>query len=177
MNGKAFEYLTDNEMILATNGFVKVLMNKTKFGYYLTNKIISNTNPQEIIFVKQNGLKTYLKKMHAVDIFRCPDEAYVMNRNDTIHIKILEKKEQSVDGSVETKLWSAPALKREYELSLGLGITVDYALCVNSFLQAKLTSTHKKYTILAQILQENNITVLYGNEPSYFDTLDKWINS
>ena len=28
----------------------------------------------------------------------------------------VEKKEQKVDGSVETKLWSGASLKREYEL-------------------------------------------------------------
>jgi len=31
-----------------------------------------------------------------------------------VEIKIVEKKEQNVEGSVETKLWSSPSLKREY---------------------------------------------------------------
>ena len=50
-------------------------------------------------------------------------------------IKILEKKEQNVEGSVETKLWSGPSLKREYELVLGNDFKVHYGFCVSEFLK------------------------------------------
>lgn len=180
-NGKAFECLTDNESKLIDNGFIKVFINGSKFGYYLFKNDQSksiNGIPRKIVFVKQNGLKLYLKKIYLMETFRCPDEAYIITNGDgTIHLKILEKKEQSVSGSVETKLWSAPSLKREYELSLDSRFIVSYALCVNSFLQAKINSKHKKYIILDQILQENKITVLYGNDSSYFTTLSDWLNA
>lgn len=90
-------------------------------------------------------------------------------------ISILEKKEQSVEGSVETKLWSGIALKREYELMLGSQFKVSYGFCVNNFLQLKLTSPVKKYVILNTIFAENNIEVLFGDNIDYFDTLDRWI--
>ena len=52
---------------------------------------------------------------------------------DDYLIKILEKKEQNVEGSVIDKLLSGPSFKREYELVLGSGFEVHYAFCVSSF--------------------------------------------
>jgi hypothetical protein len=83
-------------------------------------------------------------------------------------IYILEKKEQHVDGSIKTKLWSGPSLKREYELVLGEYFEVFYGFCVNKFLQNKLISKNPKYTILNIILNENNIKVLFGDDDNYF---------
>ena len=96
--------------------------------------------------------------------------------DDNYDIKILEKKEQHVDGSVETKLWSGPSLKREYELVLGDKFNVYYSFCVNSFLQKKLLSEDKKYIILNKILNENNILVFFGDDNDYFDKINNWAN-
>ncbi len=87
----------------------------------------------------------------------------------------MEKKEQYCDGSVETKLWSGPSLKREYELILGPQFEVHYAYCVSGFLKNKLVSDCKKYTTLSTILQESQIQVLFGDDADYFETLDRWI--
>ena len=109
--GKKFEDKTNNENKLIDDGFIKESYSKTKYGYYLY---------KTIYFTLQNGLKLFIKSKYDIDIFRCPDEAYI--------IKILEKKEQNVEGSVETKLWSSPSLKREYELILGeiLRLNIHY---------------------------------------------------
>jgi hypothetical protein len=131
-----------------------------------------------IVFVLQNGLKMYMKNKYNIYLFRCPDEAYIIEyKSGRIVIKILEKKEQNVEGSVETKLWSGPSLKREYELVLGSEFVVFYGFCVNGFLKTKLTSTHKKYTILNTIFNENDMSVLFGDDENYFETLDTWINN
>jgi CRISPR/Cas system-associated exonuclease Cas4 (RecB family) len=125
----------------------------------------------------QNGLKTFLRKNYGIDdFFRCPDEAYIMELGARRKIKVLEKKEQNVEGSVETKLWGGPALKREYELMLD-GFEVEYAFCVSDFLREKLTSGDKKYSILKTILHESDIQVFYGEDPNYFEDLKTWINS
>jgi hypothetical protein len=131
------------------------------------------------VFAQQFGLKTYVRQKYNIELFRCPDEAYIIkyNNSEKIIIKILEKKEQRVEGSVETKLWSGPSLKREYELMLGDNFEVNYAFCVNDFLKTKLTSTKKKYTTLNTILNENNIKMLFGDDDNYFETLDKWITT
>lgn len=61
-----------------------------------------------------------MKNKYNIELFRYPDEAYLIEYNTGKKvIKILEKKEQKVEGSVETKLWSGSSLKREYELLLG----------------------------------------------------------
>lgn len=138
-------------------------------------------------FVTQSGLKKYMKHLHGKDLFRCPDEAFIfpskkeseleLKNNTKTVVKILEKKEQRVEGSVETKLWSGPSLKREYELILGPEFKVEYAFCVNGYLKEKLVSDKRKYEILRTILDEHNIRVLYGDDPDYFKTLDEWLRS
>jgi len=175
--GKQFEEKTNNEQRLLGEGFTKITLtnnSKKSYGYYLS-KTLEDKN---ITFVLQNGLKTYMKKKYNIEMFRCPDEAYIIEYNTGRKvIKILEKKEQRVDGSVETKLWSGPSLKREYELVLGGMFEVHYGFCVNSFLKKKITSTEKKYTILQTIFNESNIVCLFGDDEDYFETFDLWLHN
>jgi hypothetical protein len=41
----------------------------------------------------------------------------------------------------------------------------------------KLNSVERKYTILKTILQENSISLLYGDDEDYFEKLNLWINN
>ena len=172
--GKKFEEKTNNELILLNNKYEKTHFSKKVNDYYLSKTFDDKT----IIFVAQNGLKTYMKNKFNILLFRCPDEAYIIeyNTGDKV-IKILEKKNQNVEGSVETKLWAGPSLKREYELVLGKDWKVYYGFCISEFLQKKFNSDEKKYTVLNIILNENNIDVLFGDDENYFEILDNWINS
>ena len=176
-HGKKFEYKTDNYIRLLDEGYDKnnlIKKPKKKYDYYLSKNFDNKT----IIFVAQNGLKAYMKMKYDINIFRCPDEAYIIEYNTGRKIiKILEKKEQNVEGSVEIKLWSGPSLKREYELVLGDKFEVCYGFCLNNFFKKKLTSTIDKYTILNIILSENDISVLFGDDEDYFETLDIWLNN
>jgi len=182
--GKKFEDLTNIESTLFKKKFKKININNSKYGYYF----IKNFRDKEIIFTMQNGLKLYMKKYYDINLFRCPDEAYIINyRNENKNksnknninkksiIKILEKKEQNVDGSVETKLWCGPSLKREYEIILEDKFVVNYAFCLSSFLQDKIESSTPKYNILEKILKENFINILYGENKNYFKKLYSWI--
>ena len=172
--GKKFEEKTNNEKRLLENEFIyNKLANTQKKHNYLSKTFEDKT----IIFLLQSNLKKYMKTEYNIQLFRCPDEAYIIKYNNgkTV-IKILEKKEQYVEGSVETKLWSGPSLKREYELVLGEDFQVCYGFCLNNFLKMKLLSSKKKYTILKSILNENNIKVLFGDDENYFETLDTWVN-
>jgi hypothetical protein len=169
--GKKFEEKTNNVSRLLDSGYTKTCFKKSK-TYYLSKEYEDRT----VIFVSQNALKLYIFSKYQIELFRCPDEAYIVEyKSGAKIISILEKKEQSVEGSVETKLWSGVALKREYELMLGSQFKVYYGFCVNNFLQNKLTSSVKKYVILNSIFAENNIEVLFGDNADYFDALDKWI--
>lgn len=174
--GKKFEEKTNNEQRLLEMGYIRTSFTqkpKKAYDYYLLKTFETKT----IVFVLQNGLKMYMKNKYNIDLFRCPDEAYIIEyTNGRKVIKILEKKEQNVEGSVETKLWSGPSLKREYELALGNEFTVFYGFCVSNFLKQKLISNEKKYTILNTIFNENNIAVLFGDDENYFETFDTWFN-
>jgi hypothetical protein len=175
--GKQFEEKTNNQKRLLEMGYTENSFTKKPkktYDYYLSKMYEDKT----VVFVMQNGLKIYMKKKYNIELFRCPDEAYIIEYNmGRKVIKILEKKEQNVEGSVETKLWSGPSLKREYELVLGSDFEVCYGFCVSEFLKNKLTSSEKKYTILNTILNENNIAVLFGDDDNYFETFDKWFNN
>jgi hypothetical protein len=175
--GKNFEEKTNNQKRLLESGYTKNSFTKKQkqtYDYYLSKIFEDKT----IVFVLQNGLKIYMKNKYNINLFRCPDEAYIIEYTSGRKvIKILEKKEQIVDGSVETKLWSGPSLKREYELVLGSGFEVFYGFCVSEFLKNKFISNEKKFIILNEILSENNIAVLFGDDENYFETIDNWINN
>ena len=175
--GKKFEEKTNNQQRLLELGYTINSFTKNPkkaYDYYLSKTF----EDKIIVFVLQNGLKIYMKNKYNIDLFRCPDEAYIIEyKNGRKVIKILEKKEQNVEGSVETKLWSGPSLKREYELVLGAEFEVFYGFCVSKFLKNKLISNEKKYTILNTIFKETNIAVLFGDDENYFETLDTWFNS
>ena len=173
INGKSFENITNIENILFNNKFEKIVLEKSKYSYYL----YKNIDNKKIIYLLQNGLKLFMKKNFNINLFRCPDEAYIIQINDKYIMKILEKKAQHVDGYVDLKLWSGPSLKREYEIILGKKFTVEYAFCVNKFLQDKINSNIDKYKILNQILNESNINIFYGEDDNYFDKIYKWINN
>jgi hypothetical protein len=174
--GKKFEDKTNNEARLLNDGYIKHSFTKKPkkaYDYYLSKTFEDKT----IVFVLQNGLKMYMKNKYNLDLFRCPDEVYIIEYTSGRKvIKILEKKEQNVEGSVETKLWSGPSLKREYELVLGAEFEVFYGFCVSEFLKNKLISNEKKYTILNTIFNENNIAVLFGDDDTYFEKFDIWFN-
>lgn len=173
--GKAFEEKTNNQSRLLEHGFAMSSQSKQshhKYDYSLSKTFADRT----ITFVMQHGFKVYMKNRFGIDLFRCPDEAYIIEYADGRRvIKILEKKEQNVEGSVETKLWSAPALKREYEIVLGPDFEVSYGFCVSDFLKRKLVSNEPKYRILQQIFAENAIAVLYGDDGDYYHHLDDWV--
>jgi hypothetical protein len=190
IKGNAFEKKTDNTNELLQNGYKTIILKKNnKNAYYLTKTFEINDKTIEINFVQQSGLKFYMKKYYDITMIRNPDEAYIIkiyDKNSKIPektiIKILEKKEQSVEGSVETKLWSSPSLKREYEILLGDTFIVEYGLCVNTFLKNKVCNSDntkkvcEKYKILNQILNESNIDILYGDDDDYLSNLNTWIN-
>ena len=176
-NGKPFEDETSNEPRLLADGFRKTVLSRTsKYGYYLTGQY----DDYSVVFMSQTGLKAYIKTEFGIDLWRCPDEAYLIKFNNPDErpiLKILEKKEQSGEGSVETKLMSGAAFRREYEIALGDRCIVNYAYCVNQFLKNKLESNKRKYNTLKQILEEDNIPMFYGKDADYFKKLDEWIHA
>ena len=167
--GKKFEELTNLNLNL-NDWKLNVLNKKNKNGYFLTKKI----NNKDFCYMSQKGFVEFFKKILNIDLFRNPDEAMVIiDTDDKKTVKILEKKEQNVEGSVETKLWSGVALKREYELMLP-DCKIEYAFCLSDYFKKKFESGSKKWEILKIILMENDIKIFYGDDPDYFEQINKW---
>jgi hypothetical protein len=171
--GKQFELQTSMKENLIKSEFNEIKIGKGKFDFYLEKKI----DDKKIIYVTQTGMKKYFKTKYNIDMFRYPDEAYIIEMKDKCIVKILEKKEQHVNGSVETKLWAGSSLKREYEIVLGDKFIVEYSYCVNKFLSSKINSDVKKYKILKQILNESKINIFEYSDSNYYTDLEKWINT
>jgi hypothetical protein len=174
--GKKFEEKTNNEYRLLEDGYTINSFSETSKKKY--TYLLKEFEDKTVVFVTQRTFRKYMKYKYNIDLFRDPDEAYIIEyKSGRKVIKILEKKEQNVEGSVETKLWSGPSLKREYEIIFDTNFEVFYGFCVSSFLKSKFISQEKKYKILNTILSESNIHVLFGDDENYFETFDIWFNN
>jgi hypothetical protein len=165
--GKQFEQSTDHSPYLAQSGF-------SDASYKCMVKTIHDSTT--ITFVSQHAFKRWMKHRYGIHMFRLPDEAYIIEYGNTRILKILEKRAQQVEGSVELKLLSGPSIKREYQIMVGSQFQVEYAFCVNTFLYSKITSSQRKYRILSRILNEARIPVFHGDSPDYFEMIGHWVN-
>jgi hypothetical protein len=176
VNGKSFEHKTENESRLLLSGFERNTIPgcTSKYGYYLV-KTVSPT--ESITYLTQGGLKAYFAHFFKKDMCRSPDEAYLFRNGDTYTLKILEKKNQNTEGSVDTKLLAGPGFIDEYEFLLGETFTIHYAFCISSFLKKNYISECQKSKALRHHHAKHCITVLFGDDDDYYETLDAWINS
>lgn len=177
LNGKNFEKLTDLENILLTKKYNKIIINKKlKEAYYLKREYKN----YEILYFKQSSLKKYLKDNYKINIFRNPDEAFIIinkNNNNKI-LKILEKKSQKSNGSVDIKLYASQLLKEEYELILKNEFIIEYGFCFNNYFKKKFDDENNiKYQILQKLLLNHNIPIFYGEDDDYFEMIYNWIKS
>jgi hypothetical protein len=182
INGLTFEAKTSIEKKLEENKFIKCIINeKSKYGYYFE----FNNDEKTIIYLTQSGFKIYFKNKFNINVYKYPDEAFIIIKNEKYNIKILEKKNQNVEGSVEDKLKTGQFNKREYELILIQKIeslfcknkvSIDYAFCISNFLQKKFESNQEKYNNIKTIMMDDNIKIFYGDDDDYFDNIYKWIN-
>jgi hypothetical protein len=173
--GKSFEEKTANKTRLIKSGFeeFKIPGHKGKNDIYLKK----DTSDGSIIYLSQGGLKSYFKWKFSVELFRAPDEAYLIQKGETYILKILEKKNQNVEGSVDTKLLAGPSFIREYTLCLPDTFKVQYAFCVSTFLENQINNGSSRSKFLKQILDESSIPIFFGDQLDYFEKLDEWINS
>jgi hypothetical protein len=172
VNGKKFEQITSNYHRLIEKGFERVNIGKGKNCYYLRHI----TSKGENIFLEQNGFKLYMKEKYNLDFIRNPDEAYIVQTGaDKPHLIILEKKEQNVEGSVDTKLYASPGLKKEYELIAGDKFYIEYIFCLSKYFKNKFMEGSKKYALLNQIFIFYNIHCLFGEDENYFESLDTFL--
>jgi len=180
-NGIMFENKTSIENKLLENNFEKKIMNTNKYGYYY---IKTNNENNKIIYLTQSGFQSYFKENFNFNIYKKPDEAFVILNNNTFYIKILEKKNQNVEGSVEDKLKTGLFNKKEYEKifkyeieknNIIFNYNISYGFCISKFLQEKFESNKIKYNIIKEIMDEDGIKIFYGDNDNYFDILLNWV--
>ena len=174
VNGKAFEEKTNNEARLLQAGFVKKRIpgKKGKNAYYLEKVDDGKT----IIYMSQAGLDNYFMHFHKKEVFRNPDEAYLITKNGVSTLKILEKKNQTTSGSVEDKLRLGSYFKNvEYPGMIGEGFRVEYAFCLSNFLKESYIADTVKSKILREDNIKNSIPVFFGEDADYFTKLDDWL--
>ena len=177
--GKSFEQKTENESRLLEQGFVKKIImekNKAKFNYYLEKR---ESPVSSVVYLTQGALKLYFKSHFNVEMHRCPDEAYLFQKGNHYTLKVLEKKCQNVAGSVDTKLLAGNGFIRDYQkcLKTASSSTFDvvYAFCISDFLKQDYMTHTPKYNNLREILAEDRIAVLFGDDEDYYQQLDAWI--
>ena len=174
-NGKTFEEKTSNEPRLLANGFTrKPIPGISQKSTQCSASYLGN-HDDSIVYLSQRGLANYFAQKFTLELFRCPDEAYLLRKGDRYTLKILEKKNQNVAGSVDTKLLAGPGFLEEYAECLGPRFDVEYAFCLSSFLQKAYVSADLKYNILRRINERHGIAVLFGDDTNYTSMLDQWI--
>ena len=108
-NGLQFENDTSLFTKLVNNKFSIVKNKNENYLEYKNNNI-------ETYYFQQNEFNKFIKKNYNIQIYKKPDEALIIKKDNTINIKIIEKKNQNVAGSVEDKLKTGAFNRREYEL-------------------------------------------------------------
>jgi hypothetical protein len=173
VTGKSFEEATNNESRLLAKGFERKQIpgSKAKNAFYL-EKVDSSS--KRVVYLTQSGLKAFFAHFHKKELGRCPDEAYLFQDGDSYTLNILEKKNQNVAGSVDTKLLAGPGFIYEYQYCLGPAFKVQYAFCISKFLKKDYISEAMKYKALREFNKEHGIAVLFGDDADYYATLDAW---
>jgi hypothetical protein len=77
--GKKFEEKTNNQKRLIKNGYIINNFKETSKKQY--DYLSKTYEDKTIIFVLQHGLKIYMKNKYNIDLFRCPDEAFIIEYN------------------------------------------------------------------------------------------------
>lgn len=173
--GGLFEKKTSLENKLIENNFIKHKIDTKKNSYYYEYII----NGMNIKYFNQDGLKKYLKNTYNIETYRKPDEAVLLKKDGKYHLKILEKKNQNVDGSVEEKLKTGAFTRREYELMLNknkdLYFKISFSIVLSKFLENKFNSNMEKYNNIKKIMVEDKIYLFYGDTDEYIENIYKWI--
>jgi hypothetical protein len=176
--GNSFETKTNFSNICIDYGFIKTVsgLKKAKHSYF-----VKKCDGYTIYHTSQRGFRWLMTNKFGVDaqnIVRNPDEAYIIKYDDQttpVIVKILEKKSQQCNGSVEDKLWCGYMIQREYAALLGPKFSVSYGYTVNSFLQKKIKSTDQKWRVLREHYRELDIPILFGDDADYTVRLIDWI--
>lgn len=72
---------TNNKLVLIENGYIINSFSKkpkNKYDFYLSKLY----DDKIITFTMQNGFRIYMKNKYNINLFRSPDEAYIIEYNN-----------------------------------------------------------------------------------------------
>jgi len=173
-NGNAFEDKVGMGSFLLANGF------KEKTVRTHTSKSYPYLVKGNLYFCTKKALKHVLAlidpKLDVDRFFREPDEAFIRVEGDKTHLYIIEKKNQSVGGSVDIKLLAGPSIIQEYTYMLGGSdrYVVHYRFVLSDWFFEHVSSDTHKNKCLRQILSASNIELAH-HTPEYFSKTYEWV--
>lgn len=138
-----------------------------------------NISGDKIIYyaTKRNFIKLLcdLMNLDKKILYKEPDEGFIIKNKGNFTVKILEKKNQNVHGSVFEKMYT-PVYVRDicYKKHIGMG-NVEYAYCVNDWIKQLLNKGDAKYTDVMEYYKQNGIQLFFGDDDDYFDKIFNWI--
>ena len=170
-NGKPFEEITSVIPLLIKLGFTKMEIKKGIKSQSYTKK----DGAKEFYFFTQKAFKMYMMNTFNKELFREPDEAFLIKQDNKYTLIIIEKKAQNGYGSVDLKLCCGPYFIREYKECLGDDFDIKYCFCLNEYLKNEYTSDTPKYRVMRKLHKEDNIPVLFGSDTDYFSKLQDYV--
>lgn len=175
--GITFEKDTCISDLLISKGFIRHSDKKYKGIDFLYKE----TEERYIIHVKQGNFGKWMNARFNTnfEFSRNPDTAFIIIDKTNVHIYIIEKKEQRVEGSVIDKLLASPLIKEEYQYCLQLinteyNFTIDYTLCLNHWLYLEMFPEKKENPpkIKAILRRKSNILSLERNNIKIIEDKD-----
>ena len=180
INGKAYEEKTCFDKFCSKEWKTIRLDKSSIYGYYKEMKFPGFT----IHKFSQGGMKKYFKHFTEFKtrgkLFREPDEAFFIQFKDKSRkpiLKILEKKHQNCDGSVDTKVLAAWGFIKEYKKVFLNKIEIEYAFNLNNWWKTQYKKYPLKWGITLENLEEDNIPIFYGEDDNYGELIIKWIKN
>lgn len=151
---------------------------------FLTNIPSTKTlNDKEYTYFINGGLTNYMKEKYNIELYDEPTECVLINDNGEYHLKIIEyknyvskNKKQSDDYDCELK--SGNFKIKEYNLMFENHININISLCyvISKSFEDKLNTNQYRYSILKNILAENNIKLFNEYSDNLYEQLQNWIS-
>lgn len=166
--GLSFENITRIEEHL-----LELKFTKTDKGYYkkiYDDKIIYYASKKQFIKMAEDVLD--IKKG---ELYKQPDEGYIIIGKDNIYVKILEKPLEYITDILQASVPVRDICYRQNIISLDTkNIYIEYAFCIPAILY-DLCPHNTELNNLVEYLDSNKIKIFNGYDESYHINIKNWV--
>ena len=149
----------------------------------LTNIPITKTlNNNEYTYFINGGLTNYMKEKYNIELYDEPNECVLVNDNGKYHLKIIEYKDyilknKQKDDDYDYELKTGNFKIKEYNLMFQNYMNINISMCyvLSKRFEDKLNTNQYRYSIVENILKENNIKLINEYSDSIYEELQNWI--